>query len=166
MNKRDDALKLQAYVDGQLTRHEAEAMATLLTRDDQQRALRDELQSIKAWVRDSQVERPVPETREFYWSRIHRSIAAGSAERARGVGVGTLAWWLRWLVPASAAALLCVYWLVPMDRGTGSEEGLLVGHEIETPLAETTSFAFRSESAGMTVVWVETRALHNLVSGE
>ena len=164
MNKRDTALKLQAYVDGQLARPEAEAMSALLTRDERQRALHDELRSIKAWVRDSQIEHPVPETREFYWSRIHRAIATSPTECVQRVG--PLAWWLRWLVPVSATALLCVYWLVPMQRGAGSEEGLLVGHEIETPLAETTSFAFRSESAAMTVVWVETRALHNLVSGE
>jgi hypothetical protein len=35
---------------------------------------------------------------------------------------------------------------------------LAVGHEIETPLEEVSSFTFRSESERMTVVWVNFRS--------
>jgi len=164
MKELDHALKLQAYVDGELPDREARAMAESLKRDERQQALHDGLRSIKALLRDNELERPVPETREFYWSQIQRGIAVEPVQRASGAGL--LSGWLRWLVPVGATALLCVYWLWPTAGRSGSASGLLIGHEIETPLAETTSFAFRSESAAMTVVWVETRGLHNLASGE
>jgi anti-sigma factor RsiW len=164
MKELDNALKLQAYVDGELPDREAKAMAKSLSQDAQRQVLHDELRSLKALLRGNEIEHPVRETREFYWSQIQRSIAATPAGRAPHAS--SLGWWLRWLVPVGATALLCAYWLVPTEPTPTGTEGLLVGHELETPLAETTSYAFRSESAGMTVVWVETRGLHNLVVGE
>ncbi len=164
MKELDHALKLQAYVDGELPDREARAMAESLKRDERQRALHDGLRSIKSLLREHEPEHAVPETREFYWLQIRRGIAVEPVRRA--TAAGWLSGWLRWLVPVGATALLCVYWLWPTEGRSGSTAGLLVGHEIETPLVETTSFAFRSESAAMTVVWVETRGLHNLASGE
>jgi anti-sigma factor RsiW len=165
MNERDNALRVQAHVDGQLTGSEAAETARWISRDESQRALHDALRSIKTVLRTNELQRAVPETREFYWSQIERRITVASAGRASHAG--WLGWWLRWVVPIGATALLCGYWLWPAEERSGTGVGLLlVGHEIETPLAETTSFAFRSESAAMTVVWVETRGLHNLASGE
>jgi anti-sigma factor RsiW len=164
MNERDIVLKLQSYVDGQLAGSEAAALAARLRQDERQRALCDELRLIKVLVRDNQAEYAVPETRDFYWSQISRRIAAEPVEPARTTS--SLVGWLRWLVPVGATALICAYWLLPGDSGSGSDAAFLVGHEMEAPLAETTSYSFRSESAGMTVVWVETRGVHPLVSGE
>ena len=160
MIKRDVALKVQAQVDGQLTGREATRLTARLTRDRELSALRDELLVMKEWLREEPIERPVPESREFYWSKIQRGIAAAPTGRVRHFS--SLGWWLRWLVPVGATALLCVYWFLPMVPAPDQGVHLSVGHEIETPLADTMSFSFRSESAAMTVVWVETRGLSNL----
>jgi len=162
MKELDHALKLQAFVDGELPETEARAVADTLKRDGQRQLLHDELRSLRALLRGNELDHPVLETREFYWSQIQRSIAAAPAERAPHAR--SLGWLLRWLVPVGATALLSVYWLMPTR--SGATESLLVGHEIETPLEETTSYAFRSESAGMTVVWVETGGQHHLAPGE
>lgn len=163
MKELEQALKLQAYVDGELPDREARALAETLRQDAQRQALHDELRSIRALLRGNELERPVLETREFYWAQIQRSIAAAPAERASHAR--SLGWLLRWLVPVGATALLSVYWLMPTPA-SGPTAPLLVGHEIETPLEETTSYAFRSESAGMTVVWVQTGGQHHLAPGE
>ena len=164
MNERDITLRVQAHADGQLSGAEAEEVSRLLSGDEQKRRLHDELRLLKALLRGNEVDHPVPETREFYWAQIRRGIEGVPLERAQATG--GWGWWLRWLVPVGAAAMLCLYWFWPKEWSSGSTAGLLVGHEIETPMEETTSFAFRSESAAMSVVWVETRGLHNLASGE
>lgn len=165
MNDQDYAFKLQAYVDGELPEAEAREMADSLSCDigGKHEALHQELQTMKRLLRGNEMQHAVPETREFYWSQIVRSIAVAPAgRRAHATSFG---WLLRWLLPVGATAALCFYWLMPSQPGAALE-GPLVGHEIETPLEETISFAFRSESAAMTVVWVETRGLHNLSSAD
>jgi hypothetical protein len=164
MNDHDSTLRVQALADGQLSGADAEEVARLLSGDEQKRLLHDELRLLKTLLRENEVGRSVPETREFYWSQIRRGIECGPLEGGRATG--GWGWWLGWLVPAGATAMLCLYWFWPTEWWSGSTAGLLVGHEIETPMEETTSFAFRSESAAMSVVWVETRGLHNLASGE
>jgi hypothetical protein len=147
-----------------LSAAEAAEVSRRLEQDGQERLLHDELRLLKDLMRRSELVRPVPETRAFYWSQIRRGIE--SAPREHSAGAKGLVWWLRWLAPVGATAVLCWFWLLPTEWDSGSTKGLLVGHEIETPVEETTSFAFRSESAAMSVVWVETRGLHNLASGE
>jgi anti-sigma factor RsiW len=164
MKEWERQLKLQAYVDGELPAAEARELAEALARDAGQQRLHDHLHSIKVLVRENETVRPVPETREFYWSQIERRLAAlPGADRVVARGWG---WWLRWLVPVGATALLCAYWLMPGDLGPGPEAGRLVEYEVETPLEGMSSITFRSEAAAMTVVWVETRNLHNGDLGE
>jgi negative regulator of sigma E activity len=166
MRKLEKALKVQACVDGEMPDAEAKALVQSIQQDEQLQLIHEHLQSIKTLMHENELEHPVQETREFYWASIHRSIAAAPAERA--THASSLGWLLRWLVPVGATALLCAYWLMPVRPGLGSdaEADNLVGHEIETPLEETASFAFRSEAAEMTVVWVETRGLRNMGLGE
>ena len=122
MKELDHALKLQAYVDGELPETEARAVAETLKRDGQRQLLHDELRSVRALLRGNELEHPVLETREFYWSQIQRSIAAAPAERAPHAR--SLGWLLRWLVPVGATALLSVYWLI---ADTFGPNGIAVG---------------------------------------
>jgi anti-sigma factor RsiW len=88
--KRGLELKLQAWVDGELTAAEAEEMRRLADADPDAARLAAELQSIKtAFAGDSQ---PVtmPETREFYWSKIEQPSAPRPACGGRsGSGAGS-----------------------------------------------------------------------------
>ena len=155
--KQELQLKLQAYLDGELSSADARAVAALLDREPGARALFQELSGTKSLLAGNEPELKVPESREFYWSKIvgeiQRQEAAGAVAATKGATLG----WLRWLAPAGALAVLALTLTLtlrsPSPRGWVA---LAEGHEIETPLEETSSFTFRSESAGMTVVWVDT----------
>ena len=151
------ALKLQAYLDGELSSTDAKAVAELLDRDAGARALFQELSRTKSLLAGNEPNPKVPESREFYWSRIAREIQRQDAAGAVPAIKGATFVWLRWLAPAGALALLIL--TLTLTLRSPSQRGwvaLAEGHEIETPLEETSSFTFRSESAGMTVVWVDT----------
>jgi anti-sigma factor RsiW len=155
MIDRDTALKLQALLDGELSATDVTEVTRRLEQDPEARPIYNELELTRAVLLHCEPPYSVPETREFYWSRIRQGIEHG--ERA-GTAPESGWWrgWTRWLVPAGATALLGLFllqrsWVMPQD-----EPALLAtDHQVETLLAEATSISFRSESAGMTVVWVQ-----------
>lgn len=156
MIDRETALQLQALLDRELSASEAAVVARRLEQDPEARRLYDQLELTRAVLSHCEPEHAVPETREFYWSRIRQAI-----ERGERVGAGDEAsWWngwMRWLVPIGAAAFLGLFLLQRTWVGPQESPVLLsTDHQVETLLADATSISFRSESAGMTVVWVQT----------
>ena len=73
--KHELELKLQAHLDGELTGREATEIAALLEHDREAAALFGELRNIKTALTGNELEIKLPETREFYWSKIEREIA-------------------------------------------------------------------------------------------
>jgi hypothetical protein len=66
---------------------------------------------------------------------------------------GWRAGWARFLAPAGIVAALAVLLIGPLQpsrRGVG----LVSTTEVDSPLDDISSITFRSESEGMTVVWV------------
>jgi anti-sigma factor RsiW len=152
----ETALRLQAHLDGELPPDEAREMVALLERDAGARALFDELKATRRLLAGNETVVPVPDSREFYWSKIRRELERLESSPARPphAGRGVL-WWLRLAVPVGVALVLVT--LVLQGPGLGRRPGpalFAVGDEVETPLEELTSVTFRSESARMTVVWV------------
>jgi anti-sigma factor RsiW len=155
MIDRHTALNLQALLDGELNATEAAEVTRRLEQDPEARQLYNELELTRAVLLHCEPEYPVPESREFYWSRIQQGI---EREERSGASLASGWWrgWTRWLVPAGATALLGLIllqrsWLMPEEDAVS----LPSDHQVETLLAEATSISFRSESAGMTVVWVQ-----------
>ena len=68
------ALKLQAFLDGELPEDEAREVSSLLARDADAAALHRELKNTRAAVVNFERPIQVPETREFYWSKISKEI--------------------------------------------------------------------------------------------
>src|ERR1051325_6434094 len=68
-------LKLQAYLDGELPGREAKRVAALIETDDNARALFTELRQTSVALKSNEPEVRLPETREFFWSKIEREIA-------------------------------------------------------------------------------------------
>jgi len=150
-------LKVQAYLDGELSAGEARAVEELMRSDADAQALHQELRIARSFLAGNELERKLPESPEFYWSKIRRQI-----ERAESTPDGLSEptappWWSRFLAPAGVLGALAVFVALvlrsPQDGGTFL--ALDDSHEIETPLEETSSFSFRSEAAAMTVVWVD-----------
>jgi len=151
----ETALKVQACLDGELPPAEARRVAGWLAQDPELRLLGEELRGTKALLVGNEPEFSVPESREFYWSKIARELQpTSSLEMAPGPS--RLWWWLRVAVPLGSTLVLAAVLLLRSGPGAFGSRYLATGHEIETPLEEMASITFRSESARMTVVWVDT----------
>jgi len=139
------AIKLQAYLDGELTGTEAAEAAKWLAGDPAARALATELENTIAAVRGIGPELKLPESREFYWSKISREIERTAAVAAPAAAV---LWWRRLLVPAGALAIAAAV-LIPLAAH--------YRQAAEPPLAAGThssTYSFYSEEGNVTVVWV------------
>ena len=158
MINHETELKVQAFLDGELSAAEAAQIGELITRDPEAGSLIADLKATSALLNGNEPELPVPESRKFYWSRIHRQIELHE-QRAAAVDSGEAIppGWVRFLAPAGALIALAVFVAVSLRSPEGGSPILARddGHEIETPLEETSSFSFRSEAAAMTVVWVD-----------
>jgi len=158
MINHETELKLQAYLDGELSSGEAKAVEDLSTHDADARALFEELKLTKSVLAENELEVRLPESRGFYWSKIQRQIEREEKGRVtEQTETAASSWWLRFLAPAGALAVLVVLVVVALRAPKGAETLVALdgSHEIETPLEETSSFSFQSEAAGMTVVWVD-----------
>jgi anti-sigma factor RsiW len=157
-------LKLQAYLDGELPETERGAMADKVAQGSEEAALLAELRQTREFLAGSEQGIHMPESREFFWSKIEREIQRQERPAPAPAGVSWLAR-LRWLlVPAAAVALLLVAGLVA-TRYDGSS-GLTDGAEIETAQADTKAFTYRDYEAGMTLVWLSYPADREFASNE
>ena len=73
----EEGIKLQAQLDGELTGREAQEIAAFLENDAEARALFAELQQTRSMLTGNEPEFRLPESREFYWSKISRAIETG-----------------------------------------------------------------------------------------
>ena len=68
-------LKIQAFLDGELSEAEAREIAALIAADAEASALHTELKNTRRALMGAEADIKVPETREFYWNRISREIS-------------------------------------------------------------------------------------------
>jgi hypothetical protein len=100
----------------------------------------------------------VPDTRDFYWSQIQRRISA--AERESRVSQAK-PWWMRFLAPIAGTVALCAMLLSVVNKDgrqpTAVNPALpalaSAPHQLEQS-ADVSTITFRSESEGVTVVWI------------
>ena len=137
-------LKLQAFLDGELTGNEAGEVSDWLARDGEAAKLATELRQTRDALRSFEEGIKLPESREFYWSKIQREIQRGerSATRAQTPWLTRLQ---RFMVPAAAVAVLGVAGLLAMPRSAAP---------FETSLADAGAFTYHDYSAATTLVWL------------
>lgn len=161
--------QLQAWVDGELSPAEARDLADRVRQDAEAQALCENLRRVTAVLKAHEPAPQVPESREFYWSKIHRGILeseAGRATRSRPEPAAArpdFSRWLAWLLPVGACAMAALL-LVPRfarDQGPGGLAAAragnaqpIVGHEVESPSDQVTTLTFYSAQDSMTVVWL------------
>ncbi|MBI5383488.1 MAG: hypothetical protein HZA90_02235 [Verrucomicrobia bacterium] len=145
-------LKLQSYLDGELPAREAKQVEGLTQADPAARALFGELQTTRAALRGNELERTLPESREFYWSKIERAILAAEQAGERRASSFGLGWLVRYWPQFSGAAVAVVLLIAGATQFNWfSSPGW---DEIENTLDDSGSFTFRSEQNRMTLVWV------------
>jgi hypothetical protein len=150
-------LKIQACVDNELSPAEARRVMDHVRQDPEARRLFDLLADTSRLVSENEPEHQLPESREFYWSKIEREISRSSPEKPGSAELSAPAWsrwWKLLAIAGGAVALVALMSLPGLKRSSLAriDHGL---QEIESPLDEVSAITFHSESANMTVVWVQ-----------
>lgn len=151
--KEDLQLKLQAYLDGELSSGDTQAIQGLLARDPAARDLLAELSNTRDAIVAHEATIKVPESREFYWSKIQREI--GREPKSVPVASFSLAAWLhRALVPAGAAAGVVIAILLSLPQANG------VG-DVTSTSSDTATFTYHNYATGTTLVWLDYGTVEN-----
>ncbi len=156
--KHEIAMKVMAYLDGELSRSEAREIAVLVERDEAARGLYQELRTTRDVLKANEPVAVLPESREFFWNKLERALLGpdGSVAKPAASWAGWLAAWRRWLVPAAAAAVLLGLGLSGWFHGPQRSAWSLA--EVETLSDEVNSHSFLA--GGMLVVWVENKNVY------
>jgi anti-sigma factor RsiW len=144
-----EQLKLQSYLDGELSEPEAQEMASSLRSDPEAAALLNELRNTSQALNGCEQVLRVPETRDFYWSKIKREIER--QEPPLRENATTVPWMVRlrrFLMPAAGLAVVSLLALV-VTKESGSPES-----SVETSLADSGALVYHDFSAGATFVWL------------
>lgn len=148
---KDRELKLQAYLDNELGPEEAREVANLIARDSDAAALLHTLRTTRKALVGFEKEIRLPESREFYWSKIRKQIEHLEPQApAKETPVPWIVRLRRFLVPASAAALLLVSAVV-VTRDNSWGNSSVPG---ETALVDSKAFTYRDYDSGATLVWL------------
>lgn len=149
----EDGIKLQAHLDGELTGRKAQQVAALIENDAEARALFAELQQTNVWLKANEPEMRLPESHEFFWSKIERDIQrldSAPVEKHSPAWALFFRRHLSAIAGASVATAVIVFAAFQMNVLSPS-----MFEEIDNPLDDDTgSFSFRSESQKNTLVWI------------
>lgn len=150
----EQQLKLQAFLDGELSEKEARDVAAWLARDAEASDLLAELRNTRKALADYEPALKLPESREFYWSKIQREIQRLEPVEAPAKSVSIFALLRRVLVPLGSVAVLVIAGVLAYQR---------FGNHGETPRAQVSAMLavadagaihYRDQAQGMTVIWL------------
>ena len=144
--KHDLELKLQAWLDGELPPAEAEEIRRRAAADPEAARLLAELQNIKAAFLQNEPTVAVPETRQFYWSKIERQIQREAVARP-APGLSWAERFRRWLAPLAGAATLATVLLVALNQSAPP-----VLNQVSDMAEGFKTRTFRDDSAGINFV--------------
>ena len=144
----ESELKWQAWLDGELPASEARRVSQEISADTEAGRLVVDMRALKGLMVGNELALSVPETREFYWSKIEREIQR-QARDPRLVPTPGPATWLRWLSPLAGFAAMACMLLLAVKPPT-----LPTFDEISSTGEGMEAVTFHAQSAGMTVVWL------------
>lgn len=147
-------LKIQAWVDGELSGWQARKVAKLVERDAEARALATELRQTKTALAGNETSVALPEMREFYWNKIRLQIereeAAGQKRVSTAPSWDPLAIFRRMALPLAGIAVAAGVALLTMTQVSTP-----FSEEVSTTSDDMTTLTFHDQSAGMTVIWLQ-----------
>ena len=141
-------LKIQAYVDGELSAGESREIAGLVARDAEARGLFEELSMTKSIISANESSVLMPESGDFFWSKVSKEISR--LEEPATVSRFAPRPWLRWLLPVSGFAAIAIAVTLSLRQNAPAID------ETENTLEEASVVSFRSQAEKMSVVWVQT----------
>jgi anti-sigma factor RsiW len=149
-------LKLQALLDGELPLEEGRELERIVAQDPQAQALLAEFKNTNQAFHGFVESLQLPESREFYWSKIERAILA---EKPAPQPASVFTAWRRFLLPAGAFAAVVVAGLLASHSQTG-------GQETESVVADPGAFTYRDFRNRTTLVWLSYPAENELASND
>jgi hypothetical protein len=150
MKDQDIGIKIQAFVDGELTGDELAEIAALAARDPEVHSLVKELKQTRQALAGYEESVELPESREFYWSKIQRqieSLPVGIEEPQRSPWISLIT---RWLVPASCLAALVVAGVVFLEEHRAGDGSV----NWQAAYDGVNAFTYHDYDEGMTVLWL------------
>ena len=88
----EEQLKLQSYLDGELTDKERQDVTRWLDGDEQASEVLVRLKSVSEFLRDGEPQYKLDCTQEFYWNGIEREIARANPAAPTDAAGGWFAW--------------------------------------------------------------------------
>jgi len=144
----ESKLRLQAYLDNEVSSSEAREIASWIARDAEAKALYEELAATKSLLApENELPVAVPDSQDFYWSKIQRAIE--HAEREPAPKYSPRPWWVRLLAPVAGAALLAIF----VFTSISTNPQLSAVHQERSDL-ENGTITFHSKDNSMTLVWI------------
>jgi anti-sigma factor RsiW len=153
-------IKLQAFLDEELSEAEAREVASWLAQDQEATLLLAELRNTRQSIARFESGIRLPESREFYWSKIEREINRLEKPAVPAPKTSWLAAWRRFLVPASAVAALVIAALVTIGPPVSA------GPEAESSYGDSGAFTYRDYDQHTTLVWLSYPAENDLADAE
>ena len=158
-----DQLKLQSYLDDELPDQDRRQVENWLARDPQAAALSAELGHTRQALAGFEEEIRLPESRDFYWSKIQREIQHRQTPAPGPAPAPWLYKLRRLLVPAAGLAVIALLTLtVTIDSGRRRTPE----SSAETALEDSGAFTYHDYSAGATLVWLSYPADNELGEDE
>lgn len=155
----DLSLKVQAWLDGELPDPEARAVAGLLSTNPEAKALAEELRTTKTTLQNNEPEVKLPESREFYWSKLRRAIERlEESPRTAAPWTDWLSGLRRWLVPVAGVALVTVLAISAFRVSQPPTDPNRYLTETENLSEHIGSYSFRAPEQNLFVVWVYNRS--------
>ena len=165
---KDPELKLQALLDGELPEAEAAEAANWAARDQDAALLLAELRQTRRNLAGFEAGIRVPDSREFYWSKIQREIERSEGPAAAAETPVSFAERLRRLFfPATALTAMAIIGLLAVARRgpmLGTSERVLSGG-METAMADPSTTIYRDFESGATLVWFSYPAENESATG-
>lgn len=156
----EQQLKVQAFLDDELPEKEAGEVVSWLARDAEAADLLAELRNTRKTLADFEPELKLPESREFYWSKIQREIQRLEPVQAPAKPVSLFTLLRRVLVPLGTVAVLAVAGVLTV-RQLGTHDGAHPA-QVSAMLADVGAFTYRDQAQGMTVIWLSYTAEKNI----
>jgi hypothetical protein len=149
--KHEMELKIQAWIDGETSNGESARLFEWVSRDSEAGALAAELRAARGTVSGNELQVPLPEAREFYWSKIERQIhrEAANPNPSRSA-VSWLARWRSVLLPVTGGLAFAIVMLVAVEQM--KQPGF---DEISATDSGMDAVTFHDQSAQVTVVWLQ-----------
>ncbi len=163
MNEQEQ-LKLQAYLDGELTDRERGEVAALLDERADARELLAELQHTRAALHGNEPVRTLTCSREFYWHRLERELTAAEQEAGPAPAVTLLHWLRGHLRPILGTGVVVA--LLALTLTLFSTAPVAAESDWEVLHPETGMVSLRDYQNGITVVMLYDRSTPGFTSGD